>query len=65
MDLLDPSTPDSASRNLAAGFILDMVKENNRRHIPVFGVSGCGKTRAVIAPLSQHWGFYFNAADDD
>ncbi|KAG0364878.1 hypothetical protein BGX24_004416, partial [Mortierella sp. AD032] len=65
MDLPDPSTPDSASRNLAAGSILDMVKENNRYHIPVFGVSGCGKTRAVIELLSQHWGFYFNAADDD
>jgi hypothetical protein len=26
---------------------------------------GCGKTRAVIELLSQHWGFYFNAADDD
>ncbi|KAG0208960.1 hypothetical protein BGX31_002233 [Mortierella sp. GBA43] len=65
MDLPDPSTPDSTSRNLAAGSILDMVKENDRHHIPVFGVSGCGKTRAVIGLLSQHWGFYFNAADDD
>ncbi|KAF9325121.1 hypothetical protein BG006_011376 [Podila minutissima] len=65
MDLPDPSTPDSASRNLAAGSILKLVKENNRYHIPVFGVSGCGKTRAVIELLSQHWGFYFNAADDD
>ncbi|KAI8356250.1 hypothetical protein B0O80DRAFT_22740 [Mortierella sp. GBAus27b] len=64
MDLPDPSTPDSTSRNLAAGSILDMV-ENDRHHIPVFGVSGCGKTRAVIGLLSQHWGFYFNAADDD
>jgi len=26
---------------------------------------GCGKTRAVIELLSRHWGFYFNAADDD
>ncbi|KAH7055052.1 hypothetical protein BKA57DRAFT_452890 [Linnemannia elongata] len=34
MDLPDPSTPDSDSRNLAAGSILDMVKENNRYHIP-------------------------------
>ncbi|KAF9119661.1 hypothetical protein BGX30_003700, partial [Mortierella sp. GBA39] len=25
----------------------------------------CGKTRAVIELLSQHLGFYFNAADDD
>jgi len=34
-------------------------------NIPIFGVSGCGKTRAVIELLSQHWGFYFNAAGDD
>lgn len=26
---------------------------------------GCGMTRAVIEPLSQHWGFYFNALSDD
>ncbi|KAG9319358.1 hypothetical protein KVV02_006291 [Mortierella alpina] len=30
----DPTTPDSASRNLAAGSILEFVKENNRFHIP-------------------------------
>ncbi|CAO3568650.1 unnamed protein product [Mortierella alpina] len=65
MDLPDPSIPDSASRNLAAGSILELVKENNRAVIPVFGVSGCGKTRAVIELLSQHWGFYFNASSDD
>ncbi|KAI8356218.1 hypothetical protein B0O80DRAFT_446896 [Mortierella sp. GBAus27b] len=63
MDLPDPSTPDSPSRNLAAGSILELVKEDS--HIPVFGVSGCGKTRAVIELLSQHWGFYFNALSDD
>jgi len=40
MDLPDPSAPDSESRNLAAGSILNMVKGNNRPHIPVFGVSG-------------------------
>ncbi|KAF9949957.1 hypothetical protein BGZ65_006950, partial [Modicella reniformis] len=65
VDLPDPSTPDSPSRNLAAGSILELVKENSRPHIPVFGVSGCGKTRAVIELLSQHWGFYFNASGDD
>lgn len=134
LDLPDPSTPDSASRNLAARSILELVKENNRHHIPVrksarmilavfffsslftvrytyifsviFFLSflmkrcsaslvsymqksvlcgflptvprkgtdhglhscmpiGCGKTRAVIELLSQHWGFYFNASNDD
>ncbi|KAF9536525.1 hypothetical protein EC957_010545 [Mortierella hygrophila] len=63
MDLPDPSAPDSESRNLAAGSILSMVKGNNRYHIP--SVWCCGKTRAVIELLSQHWGFYFSAADDD
>ncbi|CAO3567966.1 unnamed protein product [Mortierella alpina] len=39
MDLPDPNSPESTSRNFAADSILDMVKENNRPHIPVFGVS--------------------------
>ncbi|KAF9922108.1 hypothetical protein BGZ67_010720, partial [Mortierella alpina] len=56
LDLPDPTAPDSASRNLASTSILDMVKDNNRQLIPVFGVSGCGKPRAVIELLSQHWG---------
>ncbi|KAF9274031.1 hypothetical protein BGZ68_000974 [Mortierella alpina] len=34
LDLPDPTAPDSASRNLAAGSILELVKENNRYHIP-------------------------------
>ncbi|KAF9398197.1 hypothetical protein BGZ94_006079, partial [Podila epigama] len=34
MDLPDPTAPDSASRNLAAGSILELVKDNNRFHIP-------------------------------
>ncbi|KAG0209859.1 hypothetical protein BGX33_005279, partial [Mortierella sp. NVP41] len=42
-----------------------MVKQNNRPLIPVFGVSGCGKTRAAFELLSQHWGFYFNSSHDD
>ncbi|KAG0196539.1 hypothetical protein BGX28_010002 [Mortierella sp. GBA30] len=65
LDLPDPSTPESASSNLASTSIFEMVKQNNRHLISVFGVSGCGKTRAVIELLSQHWGFYFNASSDD
>jgi len=41
-----------------------MVKENNHPLIPVFGVSRCDKTRAVIKLLSQHWRFYINASSD-
>ncbi|KAG0336079.1 hypothetical protein BG004_008207 [Podila humilis] len=65
MDLPDPSTPEATTNNQAASSILELVTANNRPNLPVFGVSGCGKTRAVIELLSQYWGFYFNAADDD
>ncbi|KAF9178381.1 hypothetical protein BGZ51_007824 [Haplosporangium sp. Z 767] len=65
LDLPDPSAADTALRSLASTYILDMVKEDNRPFTPVFGVSGCGKTRAVLELLSQHWGFYFNASSDD
>ncbi|KAG0283022.1 hypothetical protein BGZ96_012608 [Linnemannia gamsii] len=32
---------------------------------PLFGVSGCGKTRTAIEMLSKNWGFYFNASATD
>ncbi|RKP22701.1 hypothetical protein SYNPS1DRAFT_31673, partial [Syncephalis pseudoplumigaleata] len=35
------------------------------RHLPLFGVSGCGKTRTLLELLSRTWGFYFNASSDD
>jgi len=38
MDLPHPLSPDSTSSNLAAGSILDMVKENNRALVPVGGL---------------------------
>ncbi|KAF9398094.1 hypothetical protein BGZ76_008226, partial [Entomortierella beljakovae] len=41
-----------------------MIKKT-KNHVPLFGVSGCGKTRAAIELLSQHWGFFFNASGDD
>ncbi|KAG0161946.1 hypothetical protein DFQ30_004774, partial [Apophysomyces sp. BC1015] len=30
-----------------------------------FGVSGCGKTRAVVEMLAQNWGFYLNGSRED
>ncbi|KAF9343110.1 hypothetical protein BGX34_007215, partial [Mortierella sp. NVP85] len=33
--------------------------------LPVFGASGCGKTRTMIEMLCLQWGFYFNAAKSD
>ncbi|KAK3836304.1 MAG: hypothetical protein J3R72DRAFT_477166 [Linnemannia gamsii] len=35
------------------------------RHLPLFGVSGCGKTRTAVDLLSRSWGFYFNAGATD
>ncbi|KAF9150368.1 hypothetical protein DFQ26_001617, partial [Actinomortierella ambigua] len=35
------------------------------RHLPLFGVSGCGKTRTAVDLLSRSWGFYFNAGAED
>ncbi|RKP23898.1 hypothetical protein SYNPS1DRAFT_30342, partial [Syncephalis pseudoplumigaleata] len=34
-------------------------------YIPLFGASGCGKTRTLLALLSRTWGFYFNAGTED
>ncbi|KAF9536413.1 hypothetical protein EC957_011043 [Mortierella hygrophila] len=33
--------------------------------LPVFDVSGCGKTRSMIEVLCLQWGFYFNASKND
>ncbi|KAF9583039.1 hypothetical protein BGW38_010369 [Lunasporangiospora selenospora] len=63
VDLPDSSTPENASGNLASGSILDTVKENNHPLISVFGVSGCGKTRAVFELLPQHFENSFAAID--
>ncbi|KAF9178796.1 hypothetical protein BGZ50_007463 [Haplosporangium sp. Z 11] len=35
------------------------------RFLPLFGVSGCGKTRTVMDLLSRSWGLYFNAGPRD
>ncbi|KAF9412654.1 hypothetical protein BGZ76_005145, partial [Entomortierella beljakovae] len=64
LGLPDPSSQEAAdSSRYNSANISDMIEENSI--IPLFGVSGCGKTRAVMELLSQHWGFYFNASGDD
>ncbi|KAK3822220.1 MAG: hypothetical protein JOS17DRAFT_793401 [Linnemannia elongata] len=55
MDLPDPSTPDSPSRNLAAGSILKTAKEIVDTLYPSL----------AFLLLSQHWAFYFNTSNDD
>ncbi|KAG0208429.1 hypothetical protein BGX31_002333, partial [Mortierella sp. GBA43] len=45
---------------------LDKIKKyQNNDMITFFGVSGCGKTRAVVEMLAQNWGFYLNGSSDD
>ncbi|KAF9972814.1 hypothetical protein BGZ73_003998 [Actinomortierella ambigua] len=58
MDLPDPSVPDSTSRNLAAGSILELVQQNNRYNIPIFGVSdddwGSGDMVTLFNTVRDH-----------
>ncbi|GJJ67718.1 hypothetical protein EMPS_00064 [Entomortierella parvispora] len=51
-----PSTADKA---------LEKIRERGIPLLPVFGVSGCGKTRTMIEMLCKHWGFYFNGSGTD
>ncbi|KAF9407785.1 hypothetical protein BGZ94_002558, partial [Podila epigama] len=45
--------------------LLKRLEGMRSQDLPVFGVSGCGKTRSVIEMLCLQWGFYFNAAKSD
>ncbi|KAF9083847.1 hypothetical protein BGX29_002878, partial [Mortierella sp. GBA35] len=49
-------------RNQAERILTDFP---GKRHLPLFGVSGCGKTRTAVDLLSRSWGFYFNAGAAD
>ncbi|KAG0085317.1 hypothetical protein BGZ92_009088 [Podila epicladia] len=51
-----PSTADRA---------LEKIRGRAIPLLPLFGVSGCGKTRTTIEMLSKNWGFYFNGSGTD
>ncbi|KAF9536259.1 hypothetical protein EC957_011807, partial [Mortierella hygrophila] len=51
-----PSTADRALKKLRGRGI---------PVLPLFGVSGCGKTRTAIEMLCMNWGFYFNGSSTD
>ncbi|KAG0246712.1 hypothetical protein BGX31_009841 [Mortierella sp. GBA43] len=42
-----------------------LLEDSTVLHLPLFGVSGCGKTRTAVEVLSRTWGLYFNAASED
>ncbi|KAK3837903.1 MAG: hypothetical protein JOS17DRAFT_813667 [Linnemannia elongata] len=66
-DLPHPSSSDIRSRYPTSDAILQLIERcsTSGYTVPIFGVSGCGKTRGIIELLSRRWGFYFNAAADD
>ncbi|KAG0211656.1 hypothetical protein BGX33_004159 [Mortierella sp. NVP41] len=60
-DLPSPTQSD-LTHNQAEKILADYP---GTRHLPLFGISGCGKTRTAIDLLSRSWGFYFNAGLKD
>ncbi|ORY88699.1 hypothetical protein BCR41DRAFT_31343 [Lobosporangium transversale] len=64
LDLPTPSTENIPER-FKSNVILQELERTESQDVPVFGVSGCGKTRSVVEMLCLQWGFYFNASDKD
>ncbi|KAF8970523.1 hypothetical protein BGZ46_010474, partial [Entomortierella lignicola] len=64
LDLPTPST-DSIPERFLSNVILQELEKTEAQGVPVFIVSGCGKTRSVVEMLCLQWGFYFNASDKD
>ncbi|KAF9083355.1 hypothetical protein BGX29_003215, partial [Mortierella sp. GBA35] len=56
----EPQYPRSTSDDA-----LDRARRPETLLLPLFGVSGCGKTRTAIEMLCKNWGFYFNASITD
>lgn len=56
----EPQDPPST-----ADIALEKVHERTIPLLPLFGVSGCGKTRTAIEMLCKNWGFYFNGSSTD
>ncbi|KAF9536712.1 hypothetical protein EC957_009923 [Mortierella hygrophila] len=65
LDLPHPSLSDTLSRYPTSDAILQLIERCTTSIVPIFGVSGCGKTRGMIELLSRRWGFYFNASSND
>ncbi|KAF9420823.1 hypothetical protein BGZ76_004039, partial [Entomortierella beljakovae] len=63
--LLFVDSPISDGSNSLATEFLTEISSNNTSFYPIFGASGCGKTRTVIDMLSQQWGFYFSGGEND
>ncbi|KAG0278825.1 hypothetical protein BGZ97_009677, partial [Linnemannia gamsii] len=64
--LLHPRRPHQTTATPPSVTALHTIKKfQNNDMITFFGVSGCGKTRAVVEMLAQNWGFYLNGSQAD
>ncbi|KAG0374250.1 hypothetical protein BGX24_010635 [Mortierella sp. AD032] len=63
--LPDPSSNDTHTQYPTSDAIIQLIERCSTSIVPVFGVSGCGKTRGMIELLSRRWGFYFSASGND
>ncbi|KAF9432463.1 hypothetical protein BGZ76_010782 [Entomortierella beljakovae] len=45
--------------------VLEEIYSRPLPYFPLFGASGCGKTRTAVEMLSKNWGFYFNGIETD
>ncbi|KAF9994817.1 hypothetical protein BGZ79_000394 [Entomortierella chlamydospora] len=61
--LLHPTRPHQTTSTTTPPSVAALETISNFQNndlITFFGVSGCGKTRAVVEMLAQTWGFYLN-----
>ncbi|KAG0348134.1 proteasome regulatory particle base subunit [Podila humilis] len=58
-------TDDLIPERFKSNILLGVLETMKAQDLPVFGVSGCGKTRTMVEMLFLQWGFYFNAAKSD
>ncbi|KAF9376201.1 hypothetical protein CPB97_010991 [Podila verticillata] len=56
---------DPVPERFQSNVLLSVLEGMQAQDLPVFGVSGCGKTRSMIEMLCLQWGFYFNASKND
>ncbi|KAF9206818.1 hypothetical protein BGZ59_011483, partial [Podila verticillata] len=59
------SADDPVPERFRSNILLSVLDGMQAQDLPVFGVSGCGKTRSMIEVLCLQWGFYFNASKND
>lgn len=67
LDLLDPllSAGNPVPERFRSNILLSVLDGMKAQDLPVFGVSGCGKTHLMIELLCLQWGFYFNTSKNN